>query len=111
VATAGIDFVAVVPVATSSVVVNVVGNAPLPALDNDCMSILRDHYEAILDYAQVLASFKLGGTEFAAVADLEQKFFQAAIDQNRRLSALGIFTDVLHQQGRRQNIAQPRFEG
>jgi hypothetical protein len=110
VVTAGMDLVAPAPVGTpANVVLNVIGNAPLPSLDGDCVSVLRDHYDAILDYAQVLASFKLGGAEFGATGDLEKKFFIAAQDQNKRLRSLGLYSDVLHQEGRRETIWQPRI--
>ncbi len=110
VVTAGMDFVAPAPVGTSAnVVLNVIGNAPLPTLDGDCVSVLRDHYDAILDYAQVLACFKMGGVEFSATQELEKKFFLAAQDQNKRLRSLGLYSDPLHQEGRRQVIKQPRL--
>jgi len=110
VVTAGMDLVAPAPTGTpANVVLNVIGNAPLPSLDGDCVSVLRDHYDAILDYAQVLASFKLGGAEFGATGDLEKKFFIAAQDQNKRLRSLGLYSDVLHQEGRRETIWQPRI--
>ncbi len=110
VVTAGIDFVAPAPSGTSAnVVLNIIGNAPLPSLDGDCVSVLRDHYDAILDYAQVLACFKMGGVEFSATQELEKKFFLAAQDQNKRLRSLGLYSDVLHQEGRRQVIKQPRL--
>jgi len=107
---AGTDFVAVSPTTSGqNVVLNVVGNAPLPSVDGDCVSVFRDHYDPILDYAQVLASFKLGGVEFTATQDLEKKFFLSAQDQNKRLRSLGLYSDVLHSEGRRQLIAQPRI--
>ena len=110
VVTAGMDFVAPTPVGTSAnVVLQVIGNAPLPTLDADCVSVLRDHYDAVLDYAQVLASFKMGGAEFAGTQDLEKKFFLSAQDENKRLRSLGLYSDVLHQEGRRQVINQPRI--
>jgi len=110
VVTAGIDFVAPAPAGTpANVALNVIGNAPLPSLDGDCVSVLRDHYDAILDYAQVLACFKMGGVEFSATQELEKKFFLAAQDQNKRLRSLGLYSDVLHQEGRRQVVNQPRL--
>lgn len=110
--TAGMDFVAPYPVATGSQNVGVsailVGNAPVPVLDGDFVQCSRDSFDSILSYAQVLASFKMGGSEFASTKDLEKEFFMAAIEQNKRLSKLGLFSDVLHAGGKRQNIYQPR---
>ena len=65
-------------------------------------------YDVILDYAQVLASFKQGGEEFASTKDLEMNFFQAALATNKRLAKMGVFADMLHLQGNRQNVDQQR---
>ena len=86
----------------------VVGNAPLPVEPGDFIQVSRDVYDVILDYAQVLASFKQGGEEFASTKDLEMNFFQAALATNKRLAKMGVFADMLHLQGNRQNVDQPR---
>src|SRR5437660_259518 len=109
VVTAGMDFVAPTPVGTSAnVVLQVIGNAPLPTLDADCVSVLRDHYYTALDYAQVLASFKMGGAEFAQTQNLEKEFFLSAQDENKRFRSLGLYSDVLQREGPRPVINQPR---
>jgi|SRR5208337_2713116 len=106
---AGMDFIAPCPVALSSgVSMIIVGNAPIPILDGDFVQVSRDQFDVILSYAQVLASFKMGGSEFAATKDLEQDFFRAAAATNQRLSKMGIFADLVHSDGKRQDKAQPR---
>lgn len=110
--TAGMDFVAPCPPANGTPVgvsVVVVGNAPIPASDTDCVQVLRDTYDTILDYAQVLAVFKDGGAEFAAMKDLEQKFYKAATANNKRIANLGLFSDEQHAEGKRQTRWQPRY--
>jgi hypothetical protein len=106
--TAGTDFCAPCPVPVGSQVVGVscvlVGNAPIPILDSETVQVSRDTFDVILDYAQVLASFKMGGAEFEATKDLEKNFFTAAAATNKRLAALGIFRDMLGLQGRREDI-------
>src|SRR6267154_692114 len=109
---AGMDFCAPCPVPSGSQVVGVsmilIGNAPVPVLDTDYVQVSRDVFDTVLDYAQVLASFKMGGEEFASTKDLEKNFFSVAQETNKRLAAMGIFSDTAHLEGRRQNIAQPR---
>jgi hypothetical protein len=106
------DFCAPCPVATGSqsigVSMIVVGSAPIPALDGDFVQASRDTFDEILNYAQMLASFKQAGAEFAATRPLEQSFYKAAQETNARLAKCGLFMDMLRLQGERQNIAQPR---
>lgn len=106
---AGTDFLAPCPVAANTpVIATVVGNAPIPVLDADCISMTKDVQDAILDYAQVLASFKMGGVEFSSTKDLEDKFLAFAVQTNRRLLRTGLFVDILHMEGTREDISQPR---
>lgn len=107
--TAGMDLFAPCPVApTSGVTMIVVGNAPVPTLDGDFVQVSRDVFDVILDYAQVLASFKMGGSEFSSTKDLEAKFFTMAMATNQRLAKMGIFSDLVHSEGKRQDVNQPR---
>jgi len=80
-------------------------------LDADFVQISRDAFDVILDYAQVLASFKMGGTEFSSTKDLEKNFFMFAMETNKRLAAMGLFRDMLGLEGRRQDVNQPRKKG
>ena len=109
---AGMDFVAPCPVPTGSqnvgVSVTLVGNAPVPSLPGDFVQCSRDVFEAILAYAQVLASFKQGGEEFLSTKDLEKNFFGFAMETNKRLAQMGLFTDVARAEGTKQDVEQPR---
>lgn len=107
---AGMDFAGVspVPATIAGVSVIVVGNAPIPILDNDPVQVSRDVLDVILDYAQVLASFKLGGAEFTSTMDLEKNFFNFALATNKRLMKTGIFSDTARREGKRQDENQPR---
>src|SRR6266436_3465994 len=111
--TAGMDFFAPCPVGGSprGVSLVVVGNAPIPVLDTEFVQISRDAFDVILDYSQVLASLKMGGTEFSDTKVLEKNFFQFAMETNKRLAAMGLFRDMLGLEGRRQDINQPRKKG
>ena len=106
---AGMDFVAPCPVGiVNGVGAILVGNAPVPVLDTDFVQVSRDVFDVILDYAQTLASFKLGGAEFASTKDLENNFVAAAVQTNKRLANMGLYRDVAGQVGQKQNISQPR---
>jgi hypothetical protein len=72
------------------------------------VQVSRDVFDVILDYAQVLASFKMGGTDFTDTKPLEQNFYGYAVETNKRLSKMGLFADTVHLEGKRQDIAQPR---
>lgn len=111
VVTAGMDLMAPCPVAgvnPISVSCVLVGKAPVPISDGDFVQVSRDVFDVILDYAQVLASFKMGGSEFSATKDLEQNFFSLAVSTNKRLAKMGLFSDTLHLEGKRQDENQPR---
>jgi hypothetical protein len=107
---AGMDFVAVcpTPVTIAGVSMIVVGNAPIPALDTDFVQCSRDVFDVILSYAQVLAAFKMGGEDFFSTQSLEQDFFRAAVQQNKRLFRSGLFSDLVHREGKREDLNQPR---
>jgi len=106
--TAGMDLVAPCPVTNCGVSFTLVGNAPVPVNPNDYVQVSRDVWDVVLDYAQAIASFKMGGAEFAGTKDLEKNFFALAVENNKRLSKLGLFSDTLHLEGKRQDISQPR---
>lgn len=107
---AGIDYIAPVPVRqTLGVEVTVTGNAPVPVLDSDFVQVSRDVFDSILAYAQVLAAFKEGGQEFEDTLQLLEEFAIAAEQTNKRIANMGLFSDVLKAQGKRQDINVSRF--
>jgi hypothetical protein len=108
--TAGTDFFAVspIPAQLAGVTMTVIGNAPIPILDTDFVQVSRDVMDVILDYAQVLAAFKQGGAEFSSTMDLEKNFFKMAAETNKRLWKTGIFPDLVHDEGKREDRHQPR---
>lgn len=74
---------------------NVLGNAPVPVEPFDYIQCSRASWDAVLSYAQFLATFKLGGAEFQEALSLEAVFLKAAAKENDRLEELGLFSDVL----------------
>lgn len=109
----GVDFFTVVPDPDNdmSVTLTVLANAPVPVADGDFIQCSRDVWDAILDYAQFLASFKQGGAEFVAAQPLEQGFMETAKATNGRLMKLGLFANLFDQDATRELRAQERFAG
>lgn len=105
---AGMDFLGIPPAGVGSVNVTLIGNAPIPIELDDFIQVSRDQWDVILGYAQRTASFKCGGEEWKATEILEKDFNRAASETNKRLATYGIFSDVLHSEGQRQNVEVPR---
>lgn len=91
VALAGWNILAVNPVPDSngpySVTLDVVRNAPVPSADNTQVQIGREQVDMILDYAEHLAMFKVGGAEWMATELQAKNFTTQALAYNKRLSA------------------------
>jgi hypothetical protein len=103
----GIDFLAAPTGA--GIGVTVLGNAPVPALDADFVQVSQSNWDAVLDMAQSLACFKMGGAEFKQALDLEARFVQACSAENTRLKSTGSFSDILVQRGQAQDRNQERY--
>lgn len=109
--TGGTDFIAVSPIPTAnlSAGLTVVQNAPIPIADADFVQVSRDTYDVLLDYAQHLAMFKEGGSEFAQSKALFANFIKRCASENKRIGELGLYRDILLDEGVREQEAQPRF--
>jgi hypothetical protein len=91
-----------------SVTLDVVRNAIIPVLDGDYLQVGREELDAILDYAQHLLSFKLGGVEFQATASHYDRVRRLAIIRNEELRAASTFQDLLDEESRRERVQRPR---
>lgn len=94
-----------------SITATVVENAPLPALPTDPIQLARDDYDAVLDYAQHLAAFKMGGQEFAATIPLYQAFVKRASLYNAKLAELGFFQRPMYEVSQLEAQRNPVYEG
>ena len=92
-----------------SLTATVVQNAPVPALSTDQVQLGRDDYDVILDYAQHLAAFKLGGSEFSDTQPLLTRFMRQASVYNAKLAELGEYTATLLDIAQRENDVNPRL--
>ena len=104
----GPDFVNSPNAGTGAVDLTLVANAPIPQTLSSFVQVSRDVFDVVLSYAQRLAAFKMGGAEWNATEGLEQDFYRAAATTNKRLMHIGIFTDILKSEGRREEVLVPR---
>lgn len=112
----GIDLVALAPFnklnsPVVSSVLNVVGNAPVPVADGDQVQLSKDGVDQVLNYAQHVCSFKMGGHEFALTMPLLEQFEAYCRTKNSQYAELGIFRPQLLMEGNRSDDVNPRFEG
>jgi hypothetical protein len=104
-AMAGRNLIALAPIADAgpySVSVDVVSNIPVPVLDADFLPIDRGSIDPVLDEAQHIAAFKMGGVEFANTLRLHKNFIAAAALVNSRLRNQAFYETALYQPARKQ---------
>lgn len=102
----GIDFVCAAPGTPQTVTLTLVQNAPI--LVGGSYQISRDDWDSVLDYAQHLACFKLGGNSFLSTLPLLDNFIAACARTNKRLLTYGLYADILNSQGLREDREVPR---
>jgi hypothetical protein len=107
---AGMDFIAPTPGIGQGLTLTMVGNAPLLDSTGTYVQVAMDDWQAVLDYAQHVATFKLAGKEFSDTMPLLNDFYRAAVARNKRWITYGIFTDQLHSTGQKQQEAESREE-
>lgn len=110
--TAGLNLVGFAPTPNSvlyGVVVMVVQNAPVPVFDTDLVQVGRDDLEGVLDYAQHLASFKMGGQEFMSTIPLLDGFHKRCMLLNSKLAELGEFQKPTYELSQLQSETNPAY--
>lgn len=109
----GLNMVAVALASDSagpySITASVVQNMPIPPSDDDYLQIGRDDVQSILDYAQHVAMFKCGGSEFAATVPLFQNFMRHCALYNSKLGALSPFLEMIDLRSREDERQKPTF--
>lgn len=106
IAIAGTNMIALNPVpdGTYSVTLDVVRNADL----SDPVQVGREQLDMILDYAEHLAMFKVGGAEWHATERQANNFLTQCVTYNQRLSAaaLAAFSAAGQSQRQKQGVAR-----
>jgi hypothetical protein len=97
------------PATTLSCVITVVGNAPIPTVDGDQIQLSRNAVDQVLNYAQHVASFKRGGTDFTITIPLYEQFETYCASVNSNYSALGIYRQPMILQGTRGLDMDPLY--
>lgn len=97
------------PTAAMSMTVDMVADIPLPASDSDFVTIPSDALAVLIDYAQHLASFKMGGTEFMATIQKHKNLLIEAAEYNQRLRQLNLYNDAMRSPSLTQSGEQPRM--
>lgn len=86
-----------------SIGVNLVRNMIVPVMDGDFLQIPPDMLDPLLDYAQHIASFKMGGAEFYNTIPMYQSFLSACGRMNSRLTAMNFYRTAMAQPALRQS--------
>ena len=69
----------------------------------------QDQLDPIIDYAQHIASFKMGGAEFDGTERLFSNLIASAKSQNSRLSAVGFYRSAQQQAAMKDTMEVPRI--
>ena len=105
--TSGVDLIAV-PVG-NGIGVTCLGNAPIPVEPTDYVQVDRADWDTVLDLAQSLACFKMGGADWQQALELEARAIQSCSAENTRLRSFGAFSDILVQRGQQEDRDQNRY--
>lgn len=96
------------PIGGTTVAVDVAANMAIPASDSDFIQVPPDVLDVIIDYAQHIASWKMGGKEFMETIGLYQNFLIEAANYNERLRQLDFFEIAMRQPAQRDKEQVPR---
>lgn len=97
-----------VPSTPTSVTLDVVRRTPIPVTSGAYIQIGREQLDMILDYAENLALFKVGGAEWHSTERQAQNFLAQSITYNQRISAASRSAMSAAMQSERQKQGVPR---
>lgn len=100
--------IAAIPDAAYAVNLDVVRRTPTYANPADPVQIGREQLDAVLDYAESLALFKVGGAEWHATERQANNLLIQAVTYNQRLSAAARAAFSASMQSQRQKESIPR---
>lgn len=110
IAIAGYNLVGVRPIPDGiySLTFDVIRRAPIPAVGGTQVQIGREQLDGILDYAEHLAMFKVGGPEFSATERQATNFMLQASTYNRRMAAAARYIFEVADYSRKESKQRPR---
>ena len=91
------------------VTLDVIGNIPVPYLDNDLIQIPREAMGIVIDYAQHVLAYRMAGTEFHATDRLHTNLILMAAEYNGRLRETALYHDAITEPSLRQLEQVPRI--
>lgn len=97
-----------IPDGAYSMTFDVVRKTPIPVNPTDFVQLGREQIDMLIDYAEHLALFKVGGAEWHATERQAQNFLMQSITYNQRLSADARAVFSAADQSQRQKQALPR---
>jgi hypothetical protein len=97
------------PTGYETVVADMVAPIPIPTSDGDTLQIPPDVIPVLLDYAQHLASFKMGGDEFNVTAQQFKNLIIAAAEYNSRLKSTNFYNMMVSDTVTEQTEEVPRM--
>jgi hypothetical protein len=106
---AGLNLIACTkPNDTHSLTLDVLRSAPIPSSDGAALQLGPEELDAILDYAQHIAAFKQGGTEFEVTTRHYENLIRLAAVSNERIRACASFANVFFDQTQDEEEYRPR---
>lgn len=108
----GLNLVALSPTPDAgnySVTATVVENAPVPVNPTDLVQVSRDDLDVIIDYAQHLASFKMGGAEFSSTMPLLERFMSKVAIYNLKLTEIAEYQSFIAGLSQQEENTNPRM--
>lgn len=93
-----------------SITLDVVRNAPIPTGNGDYIQLGREELDAVLSYAQHLATFKQGGQEFVNTYQHYRRMLELATTYNEQLRANSLFQEILDDRARMEDVSRPLRE-
>jgi hypothetical protein len=98
-----------IPNAIVSVTASVISNMVLPLVNGDFLQVGRDDVQSVLDEAQHVAMFKIGGAEFIETFPLHQNFLRHCALYNSKLKALSPWLEFIDGRSMEDDRENPQF--
>jgi hypothetical protein len=110
IAVAGYNLIAMrpVPIGVYALTFDVVRCPPMPINDAAQLQIGREQLDAILNYAEHLALFKVAGPEWQSTQRAADNFLVQALTSNDRLKAAARYISPVLDQSKKERYARPR---
>jgi hypothetical protein len=90
------------------ITLDVVRNAPVPVNAGDFIQLGREELDALIEYVEHLAMFKIGGAEFMETMPRYQNFQRLAVVYNETLKSMIAEVEAMGDRANRQDVLEPR---